>query len=91
MREASGAMAEIADWIASAAEHGLGHLCAVRRCASKGEALRLELAVKQLPRPMKETLTSGRRFRAFALGWGAAERARESRACTGVEPPAARR
>jgi putative endonuclease len=37
-------------------------LCAVRRCASKGEALRLELAVKRLPRPQKEALTSARRL-----------------------------
>jgi putative endonuclease len=41
-------------------------LCAVRRCASKGEALRLEHAVKRLPRSEKETLTHGRRLAAFA-------------------------
>ena len=41
-------------------------LCAVRRCASKGEALRLELAVKRLPRSLKETLTSRPRLAAFA-------------------------
>ncbi|MBX3192575.1 MAG: GIY-YIG nuclease family protein [Labilithrix sp.] len=41
-------------------------LCAVRGCASKGEALRLELAVKRLPRVDKERLTSTRRLGAFA-------------------------
>ncbi len=41
-------------------------LCAVRRCASKGDALRLELAVKQLPRAHKERLTKARRLSAFA-------------------------
>lgn len=41
-------------------------LCAVRRCASKGEALRLELAVKALPRPAKEGLTAFRRLASFA-------------------------
>jgi putative endonuclease len=41
-------------------------LCAVRRCSAKGDALRLEMAVKRLPRPMKETLTSVRRLGAFA-------------------------
>lgn len=41
-------------------------LCAVRRCRSKGEALRLEMAVKALSRPEKETLTRPRRLAAFA-------------------------
>ena len=41
-------------------------LCAERRCASKGAALRLEWAVKQLPRPEKETLLGTRRLAAFA-------------------------
>ncbi len=41
-------------------------VCAVRRCRSKGEALRLELAVKALARPEKETLTRPRRLAAFA-------------------------
>lgn len=41
-------------------------LVAKRRCASKGEALRLELAVKALPREDKEKLVSARRFRAIA-------------------------
>jgi putative endonuclease len=41
-------------------------LCAKRRCASKGEALRLELAIKRLPRARKEYLTTGRRLGAFA-------------------------
>ena len=33
-------------------------LCAVRRCASKGEALRLELAVKALKREEKERIVA---------------------------------
>ena len=41
-------------------------LCAVRRCTSKGDALRLELAVKRLPRADKERLTDRRRLGAFA-------------------------
>ena len=41
-------------------------VCAVRRCLSKGEALRLELAVKALPRSAKEGLTTVRRLGAFA-------------------------
>lgn len=41
-------------------------LCATRRCASKGDALRLELAVKRLPRSLKEGLTAGKRLGAFA-------------------------
>lgn len=41
-------------------------VCAVRRCRSKGEALRLELAVKALPRSAKETLTRPRRLSTFA-------------------------
>lgn len=41
-------------------------LCAQRRCGSKGDALRLELAVKRLPRPEKEGLLAGRRLAAFA-------------------------
>jgi predicted GIY-YIG superfamily endonuclease len=41
-------------------------LCAHRRCASKGAALRLELAVKRLGRLEKETLLGGRRLAAFA-------------------------
>ena len=52
-------------------------LCAVRRCSTKGDALRLELAVKQLRRPLKEALTSNRRLGTFArqLGRTAAPRA----------------
>jgi len=38
-------------------------LVAKRRCISKSEALRLELAVKALPRSEKETLASARIFR----------------------------
>ena len=41
-------------------------VAAVRRCAGKGEALRLELRVKRLPRAEKERLTIGRRLAAFA-------------------------
>jgi putative endonuclease len=41
-------------------------LCAHRRCGSKGDALRLERAVKRLPRRAKETLLAGRRLAAFA-------------------------
>jgi putative endonuclease len=41
-------------------------VCAVRRCRSRGEALRLELAVKALTRPEKESLTRPRRLAAFA-------------------------
>ena len=43
-------------------------LCVHRRCGSKGDALRLEFAVKRLPRPEKETLLGGRRLAAFARG-----------------------
>ena len=38
----------------------------VRRCHSKGEALRLEHALKRLPRAQKEKLTSARRLGAFS-------------------------
>ncbi len=38
---------------------------AVRRCKTHGEALRLELAVKRLPREAKEALADARRFRAL--------------------------
>jgi putative endonuclease len=41
-------------------------LCATRRCQSKGDALRLEHAVKQLHRSQKEKLIVGRRLAAFA-------------------------
>lgn len=41
-------------------------ICAVRRCLSHGEALRLELAVKALSRPAKESLTKPRKLAAFA-------------------------
>ncbi len=40
-------------------------LQAVRRCKTHGDALRLELAVKRLPRAEKEALTDTRRFRAL--------------------------
>ena len=38
---------------------------AVRKCRSHGDALRLELAVKRLPRADKEALADARRFRAL--------------------------
>jgi putative endonuclease len=41
-------------------------VCAVRRCQSQGDALRLELAVKALSRPAKESLTRPRKLAAFA-------------------------
>jgi putative endonuclease len=41
-------------------------LCAKKRCRSKSEALRLELAIKRLPRDAKLTLTAARRLQAFA-------------------------
>ena len=39
---------------------------AKRRCASKGDALRVELAVKALSREEKEKLANARRFRQIA-------------------------
>ena len=41
-------------------------VCAQRRCNSQGDALRLEWAVKQLPRAEKEALLVGRRLASFA-------------------------
>jgi putative endonuclease len=41
-------------------------LCAVRRCPSKGDALRLEIAIKRLNRAQKDALLEGRRLGAFA-------------------------
>jgi putative endonuclease len=41
-------------------------VCATRRCASKGEALRLEYALKHLSRAEKQALIRGRRLAAFA-------------------------
>jgi putative endonuclease len=41
-------------------------LCAQRRCLSKGEALRLEYAIKQLSREVKERLIKPRRLASFA-------------------------
>jgi putative endonuclease len=46
-------------------------VCASRRCASKGEALRLEHALKRLSRIEKQALTQGRRFAAFARRFAA--------------------
>jgi putative endonuclease len=39
---------------------------AVRRCKSKGQALRLEHALKQLPRAEKERLSTARRLGVFS-------------------------
>jgi len=41
-------------------------LRAVRRCRSKGDALRLELALKRLARAEKEKLTNARRLGVFS-------------------------
>lgn len=41
-------------------------LCAVRRCSSKGQALRLEHSIKGLRREAKQALLVGRRLSAFA-------------------------
>ncbi len=41
-------------------------VCAVRRCRCKGDALRLELAIKRLTRTHKEQLTQPRKLAAFA-------------------------
>jgi putative endonuclease len=41
-------------------------LCAVRKCMSKGDALRLEHAIKRLPREDKERLIEKRRLATFA-------------------------
>ena len=43
-------------------------LCVTRRCASKTNALRLELAIKRLTRPEKEALLDGGGFARFARG-----------------------
>jgi putative endonuclease len=45
-------------------------LCATRRCRSKGDALKLELAIKRLGRSDKERLTVQRRMAAFARQCG---------------------
>lgn len=50
-------------------------LCAVRRCRSKGAALRLELAVKAVARAQKEALADPLRLRAFAVRVARAARA----------------
>jgi putative endonuclease len=41
-------------------------VCAVRRCASHSEALKLEIAVKKLPTSKKEELIKPRKLAAFA-------------------------
>jgi putative endonuclease len=53
-------------------------LLAKRRCASHGDALRLELAVKALPRDEKERLTNARRFRALSAAIARSDRERDS-------------
>src|SRR5689334_3375439 len=40
-------------------------VCAIRRCTSRSEALRLEYAVKRLSRARKEKLLSPQRLRVF--------------------------
>lgn len=42
-------------------------LCAKRRCSSQGDALRLERALKRLPRIEKEALLRERQLARFAL------------------------
>jgi putative endonuclease len=49
-------------------------LCAVRRCTSQSEALRLELAVKKLSRAGKEQLLTRQRLGAFCRRVSAAMR-----------------
>lgn len=51
-------------------------LCAVRRCASKGQALSLEHCIKQLSRTEKQALLRGRRLSAFARACEAKRAAR---------------
>ena len=46
---------------------------AVRKCPSHGDALRLELAVKRLPREAKEALADVRRFRALQRSLASAQ------------------
>jgi predicted GIY-YIG superfamily endonuclease len=41
-------------------------LCAKQRCGSRGDALRLELAIKRLPRADKQALLQARRLARFA-------------------------
>jgi putative endonuclease len=41
-------------------------LCATKRCRSKSEALKLELAIKLLPRDAKQQLAAAGRMLAFA-------------------------
>lgn len=58
-------------------------LCAVRRCSSKGDALRLEIAIKRLTRAEKDGLIVGRRLAAFARKL---QRVASGRAYTGDQP-----
>jgi putative endonuclease len=52
---------------------------AIRRCATKREALQLELAVKALPRSKKEELVKPRKLAAFARATAAAEKEAQAR------------
>ena len=67
-------------------------LCAVRRCASKSEAQRLEYAVKKLPRVRKEKLLSARGLGAFCrrVGVEVAKQIAEHAVLEGVSPGAMR-
>ena len=46
---------------------------ATRKCPSHGDALRLEIAVKRLPRAEKEALVNVRAFRALQRSLGSAQ------------------
>jgi len=50
-------------------------VAAVRKCPSRGDALRLELAVKRLPRAEKERLSITRHFRALQRSLAPTKRA----------------
>lgn len=60
-------------------------LCKIRRCASRGDALRLEYAIKQLSRRDKEQLLLGRGLATFA------RRLIDRRTTAGAPPVRARR
>lgn len=61
---------------------------ATRACASKGDALRLELAVKRLPRDAKLALAGPRRFAAFARRAGFAAQPTRSAGARSSRPSA---
>lgn len=58
-------------------------LCAQRRCGSQGDALRLEYALKRLPRSEKEALLRQRRLARFALRVKARASALSAARCAG--------